>query len=393
MIFPMQANQTHICIVGGGFGGLYSALRLSRLPWLSQALPKITLIDQNDHFLFSPLLYEYITGELESWEIAPSFTELLSQTNVQFIQAQVRGFDLATKQVNLCNEKPLDYDFLILSTGGRTPISALPGVKEYALPFRTLSNAQRLQARLKDLLSSNLDKIRVAVIGGGYSGVELACKVADRLGERGRIRIIERSDTILGSSAQFNRQAAERALTKKSIYVDTSTSIESLTSNTITLINRDQRDVLPVELVLWTVGTDVGEMISSLDLSKTEQGLLKVNEFLQVEQEKTIFALGDIASFRENLPKTAQVAIQQADFCAWNIWATINNKPLLPFRYMALGEMLSLGEDEATISGLGINLEGTLGYLIRRLVYLYRLPTLKHQMSVALHQLTRPLLP
>jgi demethylphylloquinone reductase len=385
----MQTTQTHICIVGGGFGGLYTALRLSQLP---QANLKITLIDENSHFLFSPLLYEYVTGELEAWEIAPSFTELLSQSPVQFIQAKVKGVDLLAKQINLINGQSLHYDFLVLSTGGTTPISSVVGVREYALPFRTLTDAQRLQEKLKDLLSSNLDKIRVAVVGGGYSGVELACKVADRLAERARVRIIEMGNSIISSSSEFNRQTATKALAKRNIYVDTNTTVESISADTISLLNRGQLDVLPVELVLWTVGTGINELIGPLDLPKTERGLLKVNEFLQVEQEKSIFALGDIVSFPESLPKTAQVAIQQADFCGWNLWATINNKPLLPFRYMALGEMLSLGEDEATISGLGLNLEGPLAYLMRRLVYLYRLPTLKHQSSVAFHWLTRSIL-
>jgi NADH dehydrogenase len=146
-----------------------------------------------------------------------------------------------------------------------------------------------------------------------------------------------------------------------------------------------------VELVLWTVGNTVPELITNISLEKNGQGLLEVNQFLQVKGHDFIYALGDIAQINQDIPKTAQAAIQQADFCAWNIWASINNKPLLPFRYSALGEMLSLGIDDASISGLGINLEGILGYLTRRMVYLYRLPTLKHQMNVGLHWLTQPI--
>jgi len=89
---------------------------------------------------------------------------------------------------------------------------------------------------------------------------------------------------------------------------------------------------------------------------------------------------------------TAQVALQQSDYCAWNIWASFHDKPALPFRYQPLGEMLTLGVDEATISGLGLELAGPLAHLTRRLVYLYRLPTLNHQIAVAFNWITQPLL-
>ncbi len=389
----MLQPHPHICLVGGGFGGLYTALRLGQFPWTSQLTPKITLIDQNDHFLFSPLLYEYVTGEMQSWEIAPSFVELLGDTPIQFQKAQVTGFDLAKQEIHLAGQSNLSYDFLVLSTGGQTPLDLAMGVKEYALPFRSLSDAHNLGEKLKSLEASSLNKIRVAIVGGGYSGVELACKLADRLGERGRIRLIERGKTILTSSNQFNRETAQKALDKRHIWVDTETVVESVTAETISLRFKEKLDILPVELVLWTVGTKVPDLITSLELEKTPHThKLKVNQFLQVENKQNIFALGDIVSTPEAVPSNAQVALQQADYCAWNVWATLTDKPLLPFRYLPLGEMLTLGIDEATLSGLGVNLEGTLGHLTRRLVYLYRLPTLKHQMTVGLHWLTKPLL-
>jgi NADH dehydrogenase len=92
------------------------------------------------------------------------------------------------------------------------------------------------------------------------------------------------------------------------------------------------------------------------------------------------------------LPATAQVAFQQSDYCAWNVWASLTDRPMLPFRYQPLGEMLSLGQDTAAIAGLGLKIDGTLGYLLRRLLYLYRLPTLKHQVTVGLSWITNPLL-
>ena len=388
----MQQPQLHICLVGGGFGGLYTALRLNQLPWNPQAKPRITLIDKKDHFLFAPLLFEYLNEELQSWEIAPPFAELLTDSNIEFKQAEVIGFELDRQKIYLGNQTQISYDFLVLASGMATPTNTIVGAQEYALPFRTLSDARKVREKLKSLLNLDLDKIRIAIVGGGYSGIELACKIADLLGDRGRIRIIEKGDEILKHSSKFNQESSKRVLEKKHIHIDTNTSVESITSNTISLLHRGQVSILPVELVLWTVGNTVPELITNISLEKNGQGLLDVNQFLQVKGHDFIYALGDIAQINQDIPKTAQAAIQQADFCAWNIWASINNKPLLPFRHSALGEMLSLGIDDASISGLGINLEGILGYLTRRMVYLYRLPTLKHQMNVGLHWLTQPIL-
>ncbi|BCX06677.1 MAG: hypothetical protein KatS3mg066_0536 [Fischerella sp.] len=97
----MSEHKTRICILGGGFGGLYTALRLSQLPWESLPKPEIVLVDQSDRFVFSPLLYELLTGELQTWEIAPPFEELLTDTGVRFYQAAVSGIDTQQRRVYL----------------------------------------------------------------------------------------------------------------------------------------------------------------------------------------------------------------------------------------------------------------------------------------------------
>lgn len=388
-------SATKICIVGGGFGGLYTALRLSEFPWEKEDKPEITLIDQSDRFLFSPLLYELITEEMQSWEVAPPFAELLANTGVIFQQGKVTGIDLEGKQVTLQDNRQIDYDKLVLSTGGRTPVDLVPGAKEYALPFRQLNDAYRLQDKLRLLEESDRDKIRVAVVGGGYSGVELACKLANRLGEKGRIRIIDRGTQMLQDSSEFNRETAIKALEKYQIWQDLETEVEKVEADSITLIYKGQTDTIPVDLVLWTVGNQVSELINQLPLAQTDQGLLEIEPTLLVKGRADIFALGDAANSCDRdgktLPATAQVAFQQSDYCAWNIWASATNRPLLSFRYQPLGEMMTLGTDNATINGLGLKLDGSMAYVARRLIYLYRLPTLKHQLTVGFNWITQPL--
>lgn len=391
----MTEPQTRICILGGGFGGLYTALRLSQLPWQKSEQPEIVLVDQNDHFLFLPLLYELLTNELQTWEIAPAFEDLLKDTKVQFCQGVVSEIEIDSKQVKLEDNTVIFYDYLILALGGETPLDLVPGAKDYAIPFRTITDAYRLEEQLRRLETLEQDKVRIAIVGGGYSGVELACKLADRLGTKGRIRIVEQSEEILKNSPEFNRESAKNALSNRQVWLDLETKVESIAADEISLEYRGKIDTIPVDLVLWTVGTQVCPVVRSLPLKHNRRGQIVTTSTLQVIDHPEIFALGDLAESQDadgqKIPTTAQAAFQQADYTGWNLWALLTRRPLLPFRYINLGEMITLGTNNATLTGLGIKLEGQFAHLTRRLIYLYRFPTFDHQIRVAFNWMTRPL--
>lgn len=392
----MSDQPTRLCILGGGFGGLYTALRLSQLPWEKLQQPEIILVDQSDRFVFMPLLYELLTGELQTWEIAPPFEELLANTGVRFTQATVMGIDSEQQQVQLQDGVEFSYDRLVLSLGGVTPLESVPGVAEHAISFRAIADAYRLEERLRILEESHREKIRVAVVGGGYSGVELACKLAERLGERGRLRLIEQGEMILKTSPEFNREAARKALNERDVWIDLETSVDSISADTISLLYKGQVDTIPVDIVLWAVGTTVAPLVRSLPFKQNHRGQLMITPTLQVVDHPELYALGDLADCRDatgqQVPNTAQSAFQQADYAAWNIWASLTGRPLLPFRYQHLGEMMTLGTDNATLTGLGLKLDGVFAHLARRLAYLYRMPTLDHQVKVGLNWIAQPLL-
>jgi NADH:ubiquinone reductase (non-electrogenic) len=389
--------MSRICILGGGFGGLYTALRLSQLPWTGHEKPEITLVDKCDRFVFLPLLYEVVTGDLQSWEVAPYYSELLSGTGIRYVQATVDSVNLADRTVQITQNgqaEGLSYDRLVLAMGGESVIGKVPGAADHALPFRTLNDAIRLSDRLRDLEASDADRIRVAIIGAGYSGVELACNLAERLGDRGRLRIVELGDRILNFSPDFNRKAAEKALLDRKVWTDLQTKTSDVTSDEITLQYDDKSETLPVDLVLWTVGTRISEVIQSLPLPKNNRGQVKVQTTLQVEGYPEVYALGDLADCKDadgqTIPTTAQAAFQQADYAGWNLWASLTDRPLLTFRYQHLGEMMTLGSDDATLAGLGLQLNGVSAHLARRMIYLMRMPTFEHQVKVGLNWITKP---
>ncbi|MFN7356242.1 MAG: NAD(P)/FAD-dependent oxidoreductase [Pseudanabaena sp.] len=388
--------MTRICILGGGFGGLYTALNLARLPWA--VMPEIILIDKSDRFLFTPFLYELVTDEMQEWEIAPTFMELIADTGIQFIQGLVTNINLDAKQVEVNIGQPsiLTYDRLVLALGGETPMHYVAGASEYAIPFRSLTDFYRLNSKLELLEVSNRDKIRVCIAGAGSSGVELACKIADRLQERGRVRLVDRHNKILINSTEANRVIAELALSQRGVWTDLNTSVSQVTEDEVTLDYADGSDTLPVDIVLWTVGSSFSRVIQNLPVSHNRQGAITTEPTLQVRGYNDVFVIGDLAGIEANgepLPATAQVAFQQSQYCAWNIWASLNQKSLVNFNYIPLGEFISLGIDGATASIFGkFSIDGFPASAIRRLAYLLRMPTLQHQWKIGSHWLTKPLI-
>lgn len=389
--------MTRICILGGGFGGLYTALNLSRLPWA--VMPEIILIDKSDRFLFTPFLYELVTSEMQEWEIAPTFAELLANTGIQFIQGLVTNIDFEAKQVevNSSQRDVLRYDRLILAIGGETPMNLVNGASEYAIPFRNLNDFYRLNSKLELLEASNHDKIRVCIAGGGSCGVELACKIADRLKDRGRVRLVDRNHKILANSTDANRKIAESALSQRGVWTDLNTKVSQVTDREVTLDYADGSDTLPVDIIVWTVGSTFTKMLQNLPVKHNHQGAIATESTLQVKGYADVFAIGDLASCLDAngylLPATAQVAFQQSQYCAWNIWASLNQKPLVTFSYIPLGEFISLGTDGATASIFGkFTIDGLPAHWMRKFAYLLRMPTSQHQWKIGTYWLTKPLI-
>src|SRR6185369_3872198 len=147
-VLSRQMSKAKIVILGGGFGGLFTALEIARAA-------DVTLVSDSDHFLFTPMLYEYLSGEVEEWHIAPKYSELLND-EINFIQDQVANVDLKTQTVSLVNFKDvLHYDVLVLAVGGMTNYVGVMGAQEYTLPFRKIAHADHLRR----VMVEALDKI------------------------------------------------------------------------------------------------------------------------------------------------------------------------------------------------------------------------------------------
>lgn len=315
-------------------------------------------------------------------------------------------------------------DRLVLSLGAEPKLDVIPGAVEFAFPFSTLNDAFKVNEKLTKLERENFGKknpIRVVVVGLGYSGVELAATVSERLEGKGIVQAINVDSSILPNCPSGNKEAALKVLESRNVelllgyYVrrigkptDFQTFFEENKNDSEKLIVEVQptekgakTQFLEADLVLWTVGNKplLPELETNgwpFELPVTGRGQAETDETLRVKGHPRIFAVGDSSALRDSkgkvLPATAQVAFQQADFAGWNIWAAINNRPLLPFRFQNLGEMMVLGRNDAAITPSfieGLTLEGPIGHTARKLAYLIRLPTDEHRVKVGISWLAK----
>jgi NADH dehydrogenase len=186
----MADKRKKVLIIGGGFGGLFTALDLANDC-------EVTLVSDADHFTFRPLLYEYLSGEVEAWHIAPDYKELFGD-EINFVRGAVEAVDFENQTVKVSTrDEILYYDALCLAVGGVTNFWNVAGAEENALPFRDIADADELRnqmTRALDAVSPTLapqdvrDELTFAVVGGGASGVELATKMSDLLTDAFRRR-------------------------------------------------------------------------------------------------------------------------------------------------------------------------------------------------------------
>ncbi len=391
----MAEAARKILIIGGGFGGLFSALELA-------GAGEVTLVSDEDHFLFKPMLYEYLSGEIEAWHIAPDYRELLDE-RVRFIRGEVKQIDLEARGVTLANGGAFSYDVLVLALGGVTNYSGVKGAEQFASPFRTLNDANRLRRRMTEALDhvqpdaapqDARSALTFAVVGGGASGVELSTKMADLLQDAVRRRalqgeprllLIEMSDQVVPGMGEEMRKYVEHALFESRVEVHTQTRVVSVAANSITLEHNNGQTEVATAAVVWVAGVRVNPLVEQLEIEKDRRGLIVVAPTLQVRGHENVFALGDIAFYKDVVPTlagTAQLAFQQSSLLASNVHRLVEGRELKSKHFVELGEAVSLGTERAAVLTAGKVISGPLARQARFALYTQRLPTWHHRLRV-----------
>jgi NADH dehydrogenase len=400
-----------IVILGGGFGGLFTALELA-------GSHDVTLVTDSDQFVFTPMLYEYFSGEVEAWHIGPRYDELLEK-DVNLVVARAVAVEFGAQTVSLENRGPLNYDALVLAVGGVTNYAGVPGAEEFSLPFRKIEHADRL----RNVMVAALDRIppemppqdvrrelTVALVGAGASGCELSTKMADLLldafqrralhGEP-RVMLLEMGDKVVPGMGDEIRTLVEDALRQSHVEVHTLTRVVRVTRDSVTFEHEGQQEQIKTAAVVWLGGVRMNPLVEHLDVEKTQRGLLVIKPTLQLSQHDNAFALGDITSYPDAAPTlhgTAQLAYQQASLAAHNIKAFLEGKELRTKHFEELGEAISLGTERAAVLSGGKAFGGALARQARFAIYTGRLPTWHHRLRVGASWFfggtaPRPLLP
>lgn len=387
--FPGDA----IVIVGGGFGGLYTAFALAE----RNPHPPLLLIEPGERFLFLPLLYELLSGELRSWEIAPRYDSLLANRGVAWLQDRVESIDLTGRRLRTRGGRTLSYGHLVIATGAGENTFGVEGADRHSQGFRTLADVARLQNLLEALRSERRPLQRLAVVGAGPTGVELACKLADLADGCAVIELIEQGSTLLPRSPAFNREQALLALQRRDVRLRTHTKVMAVEADRLLLRGpavegrAASDEPLPVNGVIWTAGLRFLPPAITPAPERDEAGRLLCESDLRLRGQREVFVVGDLAALEAQappIPSTAQVAFQQAPVVASNLLRSLAGEPLEEFTWKDLGEMLSLGRGEACLTGMGVTLAGKAAYQVRKLAYLTRLPGRSLQLRVAAGWLT-----
>jgi NADH dehydrogenase len=367
-----------IVIVGGGFGGLYTALALAE----QRDHPPLLLIEPQEQFLFLPLLYELLSGELRRWEVAPRYDALLAGRGIAWLRDSVVGINTTKRTVQTAGGRTLTYGQLVLATGARSQTFGVPGVVEHALGFRSLSDVERLQQLVEQLRHQRRPLQRLAIVGAGPSGVELACKLADLLDGAAVVELIEQGTTLLPQARAFNREQAGLALQRRDVRLRCHCRVLAVGSDRLHLQGEQGEEQLTVAGVIWTAGLAFHPPALEPPPARDRLGRLQVSDTLLLVGSEDIFAVGDLAAVPE-LPSTAQVAFQQASCLAQNLMRARRGEALQAFSFTDLGEMISLGRGDASLVAGGLTLAGPAAFQLRRLAYLTRLPGRSHQLRVA----------
>jgi NADH dehydrogenase len=373
-------------VVGGGFGGLYTALALAD----HARHPPVLLIEPRDQFLFLPLLYELLSGEMRRWEIAPRYDALLAGTGVAWLRDRVEAIDGDQGLVTTAAGRRLTFARLVVATGACQETFGVPGAEEHCLGFRSLEDVDRLQEVLEGLRRSGRPLQRLAVVGAGPTGVELACKLADLAAGSAVVELIEQGPLVLPRSPAFNREQAVLALQRRDVRLRTGTRVTRVEADRLLLAPTDASSTaatepLPVNAAIWTAGLGFRPPAITPPPERDGRGRLRCEPDLRLTGSRTLFVAGDLAATGEASPApTAQVAFQQAPVLAANLLHSLAGESLEPFHAVDRGEMLSLGRGEAALTGLGVTMAGPAAYQVRRLAYLSRLPGRSFRWRVAL---------
>ncbi len=403
------AQPTRILILGGGFGGVHTALALEKrlARELREGTVELGLVSRENYMVFQPMLPEVISGSIGLLDTITPIRRLCPATNLY--TRTIEKIDLERRCVSVAagfgsQHRNLPFDHLVIALGNVTSFAGQHGLGEHALPFKYLGDALAVRNRLIHTLEeADIERdpemrrtlLTFVVAGGGFSGVEAVAEINDfvraaagsyRNLPKAEIRVIllHAGPLILLELPSSLAEFAQRLLMKRGVEIRLNTRLAGATAEAALLAGGDR---IATRTLVSTVPSMPNPLVAMLDCKK-DRGRIVVDESLELPDHPGVWAAGDCAFItdaksKEPAPPTAQHATREARCVAENIVASLRGRPRRAFSFNALGKMGSLGHHSAVAEVFGLKISGFLAWWLWRTVYLMKLPGLDRKIRVA----------
>jgi NADH:ubiquinone reductase (H+-translocating) len=399
-------KKTKIVIAGGGFAGLAAATYLDKR-LAAQPDIEVALISRENFILFTPMLHEVASGDLNPNDIVNPLRRILR--HVKIVQADVKAIDPSERRLRCSGgvaqlDFELEFDHLLLAPGSETNFFDLPGLSDWSVTMKSLSDAALLRNRVIALLEeANLQDdaairrrlLTFVIAGAGFSGVETAGAINDFVREAAtyypdlseeliRVVLVHPGQFLLPELGEELGDYTERKLRERKVEVIAGVRVAGFDDGS--LVRLSDGKSLPASTLIWTAGIKPSPVIASLPYQK-ERGRVLVNEFLSVPGVSGLWAAGDCAAVPDGTtgkfhPPTAQHGLRQGLVAAKNIEAEILGRPPTPFVFKTLGQLATIGHRRGVAMVFGIKFSGFVAWCLWRTVYLMKLPRLAKKLRV-----------
>ncbi len=387
-------NLHRVVIIGGGFGGLYTAKALK------QAKVQVTLIDQRNFHLFQPLLYQVATAGLSPGDIASPLRAMLGRNkNTQVMMAEVTDIDSERQKV-ITEGEEVPYDTLVVATGVSHDYFGNEQWRETAPGLKTVEDALEIRQRILSAFEAAEKEtdpekqrawLRFVVIGGGTTGVELVGALAELAHNtlkhefnridttEAEIFLLQGNKRLLPNYSPDFSAASETALKRLGVVVKTKTRVTGIENNVVTLHSDQGIEQISAQTILWAAGvkaSTMGEVLRNDASAELDwSGRVMIQPDLTIANHPNIFVIGDLANFShqdgEPLPGVAPVAMQQGKYVASLIQQRLAGKTMSPFHYINHGKLAVIGRHEAVVDLGFLKITGFLAWLIWSFLHIY----------------------
>jgi NADH dehydrogenase len=395
--------RTRVVVVGGGFAGVTCARTLRRgAPGLD-----VVLFSRDNHLVFQPLLPDVAGSSLNPRAVAPPLRQLLP--GVRCRTQEVLDVDLVRREVEYLDHdgapRRMGCDHLVLACGNAVNLNLLPGMASHALPLKTIGDAIAMRARvmqqleMADLAEDAATRrflLHFIVVGGGFSGVEVAGEVNDLIrsvrrrypgigADDAQVTLLHGLPHILPEVGEKLRVFARRRMERRGIRVMCDARVVEVSARGAHLSDGSR---VRGATVICTVGTAPHALVARLAVAK-ERGRIVVDPDLRVAGHPAAWAVGDcalVANAHDGrpAPPTAQFAEREGRQCARNILAALADRPTRPFRYRPVGVACGIGGREGVAELFGLRFSGFLAWWLWRSAFLAKIPSLAQKLKVGI---------